>query len=116
MAKPYSGQIPFDVDGNFQRYPGGSYGSSPPVWRDNEVFETVLTFEGFERGRSAAYVRLTESNGRTVYMFLMHLEECLLTQGRGFMNGNQLGGWWTYAKRGQNYGIAPADPADEEIS
>ena len=114
MSKPFKGQIPFTTEGNFLRYPL-PYRSDDTVWRDNEVFETVLTFEGFERGRSAAYVRLLDQEGRKTYMFLMHLEECLLTIGRGFVNGNQLPGWWTYAKRGTNYGIAPTDP-HEEIS
>lgn len=91
-------QIPF-IDGNLQHYPG----HSPKLeWRENCTFSATLIFKGFQRGRSAAYaVFHLEETGQQYPMFLKDLGAVMLSEVRG----GKVSGWWTFCKRGANYGI-----------
>jgi hypothetical protein len=111
MAKPGNYQIPFDRDGNQQHWPDPEYewpegygAGKPrlevaPVWQDNSIFGDVLTFDGYSRGRSAAYFGFTRLDGKKVTMFLAEFTEVVPHMVRG-----KIGGTFTFVKRGQNYG------------
>lgn len=101
--------IPFDSEGNQQHYPEPSYERVPggdrtiridPEMRPNFEFDDTLTYEGFSRGRSAAYVLFKRSDGKQVTMFLKELDELMPR-----MCGGQVTGRFTFIKRGQNYGV-----------
>ena len=111
MAKPkiYDGQIPFTQSGNQQHYPepwvtaqGGL------VWKDNEIFTDTLTFDGFSRGRSAAYATFTrKSNGGEVVVFLTDLDVMIEHMHCGIITGE-----FTFCKRGMNYGCKLVNPSE----
>jgi hypothetical protein len=109
MARTGNYLIPFDSDGNQQHYPERSYEPVPgtdrtrivdPDWRPNFEFEDTLTYEGFSRGRSAAYVLFRRGDGKRVTMFLKELDELMPR-----MCGGHVTGRFTFIKRGQNYGV-----------
>lgn len=99
-------QIPFDRKGNQQHYPEtwwvGEYPNHKaegPNWRDNEPFEDTLTFDGFSRGRSAAYFHFKRADGTTVCVFLADIGRIMMRMVRGEVRGT-----FQFTKRGQNYG------------
>jgi hypothetical protein len=108
--KPYTGQIPFDKDGSLIRYAyPQNYPQSPQIiWKDNYIFKEVLTFEGFGRGRSAAYAVFRGQHSQTYTMFVTDLSD-LLSRGNDSHTNTIIKGtfWaeWTFCKRGSNYGI-----------
>lgn len=113
----YDGQIPFDGDGNQQHYPDRWTDKNAvrqenedelsfyrrryrePVWTPNHEFEAVLTFNTFNRGRSAAYAEFLRETGKTVIVFLADLENMI-----PYMSGGAIRGRFTFCKRGQNFG------------
>ncbi len=105
--KPGNYQIPFHK-GSLCHYPG--WPEQPDEWRDNYVFVAELAFQGFNRGRSAAYAEFKDLATGAVYpMFLTHMQDVLtgysLKQGR-------VKAAWTFCKCGQNYGLCLApEPA-----
>lgn len=94
--------IPFDKDGNQLHYPG--YGSID--WRPNTEFVGVLKYEGFSRGRSAAYFNFRTADGKSVTVFLKEMDEMM-----PHMNGGKVVGVFKFVKRGENYGCTLIRPA-----
>lgn len=91
-------KIPFDGDGNQLHYPekwcqGGLH------WHDNAPFATTLTYDGYSRGRSAAYFDFKDRHGKSVVVFLKDFE----TMVPHMVNGG-ITGTFQFTKRGQNYG------------
>jgi hypothetical protein len=76
-------------------------------WVDNDPFDAVLTFTGFERGRSAAHAIWVDNEGHEYQMFLTDFSELLLDGGTTMVGGKVLA-TWRVRKRGRNYGIALA--------
>jgi hypothetical protein len=68
--------------------------------REDKPFYAVMTYTGFERGRSAAYTMWKDQDGNTYPMFLaeLHVILPLLSQG-------SIATMWRVTKRGQNFGI-----------
>lgn len=102
-------QAPYDLDGNLMHYPETQRrGQWPdlefiqPDWRDPAPFTAHLTYQGYKRGRSAAYFEWADEQGRTFPMFLKDLDAILRSTevGPGGVTGT-----WAECKRGQNYGI-----------
>lgn len=71
-------------------------------WKPNVEFEARLTFNGFERGRSAAHAIFTDDGSNTQYqMFLKDFAD-MFEYG---VAGKYIYGKFTFVKRGKNYGI-----------
>lgn len=107
MAKKGNYQIPFDQHGNQQHYAeswwvqreDGKYERQGPEWRDNVPFEATLTYAGFSRGRSAAYLDFTDQNGKSVVVFMKDFDAIAPHLIKGAVTGT-----FMFTKRGQNYG------------
>ena len=97
----YKGKIPF-TDGGGLCFYAEQFTPQPFIWADNVLFDATLTFEFFERGRSAAHAVFKTSKGRRMSMFLVDLEEAIH---RGVFNGGKITGKFEFCKRGQNYGV-----------
>ena len=95
--------VPFDKDGNQLHY---EWDTHRPVWVDNFEFTDVLTFDGFHRGRSAAYFTfMRKSNGKKVTVFLKDL--CAFFP---YFDKGGIYARFTFCKRGQNYGCRLVKP------
>lgn len=96
-------EIPFDAKGNQQHYGEnwGIDGRCGSKWKQNFDFNDVLTYEGFERGRSAAYFIFRRTDGTQVTMFLKEFDSCVK-----HFNAGKVTGRFRFIKRGQNYGVA----------
>ncbi len=109
----YQGQIPFhyaDREKKVGRRLCSYEKDSPDFWEDNHKFEADLTFKEFRRGRSAAHAIYLDDDQEEWVVFLTHLREIIET---GTLV-NMVHGIWTYAKRGQNYGIRLIRRLDED--
>lgn len=96
-------QVPFR-NGNLLHYPDSW--PTLPEWRDNYEFSATLTFAGFSRGRSAAYLNfMNPETGEFFPMFLADLSDVLT---RCTLEKGKVNALWTFCKRGQNYGICLA--------
>lgn len=105
----YSGKIPFDQHGSPIPYcPYCLHEDSRYVWRDNEPFEATLTFQRFERGRSAAHAIYAKADDPTwqATMFLSDVQT-LIENDAALLH---LRGTFVFVKRGQNYGIQLIEP------
>ena len=106
-------QVPYDDAGNLLHYPerttiwdnGGHRVIEPPM-KDAITFTGALTYEGFARGRSAAYFHVKDSAGRTYPMFMSDLDAVLRTI--GVKDGRIPEATWEPCKRGRNYGLRMA--------
>lgn len=83
-------------------------------WRGNDPFKVKIKMRGTERGRSAAYFRWEVLSGdlpegTLLPMFITDVGHVLM-QGIA-QEGGVIDGEFFVVKRGQNYGITPADPA-----
>lgn len=71
------------------------------IWIDNYTFSDVLIFDGYARGRSAAYFYLkSQTDNRRYTCFLTDFESIIFDMQNGIISGD-----FTFCKRGQNYGI-----------
>lgn len=95
-AKKGDYQIPFDGAGNQLHYPESW---KEMVWRDNTPFETTLTYDGYSRGRSAAYLGFKTTEGKGVTVFMTDFEAMVPRMVKGEVTGT-----FRFTKRGQNYG------------
>jgi hypothetical protein len=66
---------------------------------DNYEFEDTLTYDGYSRGRSAAYFSFLRSDGRKVTVFLTDFESIVNHMVKGKITGK-----FTFCKRGMNFG------------
>lgn len=96
-------QLPFR-DGALLHYP--DYPTTTINWCDNHTMSATLTFQGFERGRSAAYAIWQTGDGKPWPMFLKDLGDVLA---RCDVRKASVTALWTFCKRGANYGIRLAD-------
>jgi hypothetical protein len=73
------------------------------VWLPNYVFEDTLVYDGYSRGRSAAYFGFkSKTTGRKFTVFLKDFEEGFAHE----MVKGEVKGRFTFCKRGSNYGTA----------
>lgn len=97
-------KVPFR-QGMLQHFPY----PTPDEWRDNCEFEAELTYQGFTRGRSAAYGEFIDrKTGQEFPMFLVDLNTLLKEK---TIHKGTVKAVWTFCKRGKNYGIRLAEPA-----
>lgn len=117
MAKAKTYKAPFDASGNLLHYPQTRYHynretgerwEEGPEWREVVPFPAVLKYEGFARGRSAAYFLWKDADGRQYPMFLADMDTFLK---REYANGPTMA-MWIVCKRGANYGIRLAEDKD----
>jgi hypothetical protein len=106
-------QIPFYTSGPYKGLAGYPDGYWPMEWRENCVFMDRLIFDGFQRGRSAAHaVFKSTTSGDRYEMFLRDLEDVLRVG--GIEKLGYLTTYFTFVKRGMNYGIKLATVPDEK--
>ncbi len=93
-------KAPFSTDGSLLSY---AYPEQRDVaWRDADTPVLLsLTFQKFERGRSAANAIWKDDKGRQYSMFLIDLQALILTG----VPTKTVAGKWVFVKSGQNYGI-----------
>ena len=132
--KPYDGQIPFcPRTGSLQTYPTAErvYLDKPdempqadwdnlpwnektellqPEWKDNFEFYAVLRAEDFVRGRSAARVVMVDEDDPNL-KFEMFLTDWTHMMQHCVMRFGEVGGHWTFVKRGTNYGLMLVEPS-----
>lgn len=74
-----------------------------PVWKPIVPIVATLEYDGYSRGRSAAYFWWKDIDTQVLYpMFMTDLDEILTD---GLIDGKCITGTFTIIKRGQNYGI-----------
>lgn len=122
MAKPKTWQAPYGPKGDLQHYPErtwrgcraeGTFEMIEPDWRDPAPFRAVLVYEGYARGRSAAYFLWKHYTRGTRYpMFLTDLDDILSSR---TIPKQGVHATWIECKRGQNYGIRLATAAEIEM-
>jgi len=96
-SENYKSYLNEDIERNYETR------SVPPTWVENCEFEAVLEFQGFCRGRSAAYAEFLDlSEGVKYTMFLKDLDELIKNRD---ISWGQVHSIFTFCKRGQNYGI-----------
>lgn len=88
-------KIPFDMEGNQKHFPPYNV-----IWRDNFVFEDTISYDGYSRGRSAAYFHFKGTNDKSMTMFLSDFEDVI-----PYLNNGKVSGKFTFCKKGQNYGV-----------
>lgn len=100
--KIYKGDIPFSkINGNQLHYPEFNH-----EMRENFIFEDVLKFDGYSRGRSAAYLNfIKKSDGKKVSVFLTDFVEGIVPN----MIKGTVKGKFTFCKRGANFGCKRLD-------
>ena len=105
MSKKKPGEYPIPFrDGNLCHYP--SWPTEPNEWKENFSFTAELTFQGYRRGRSAAYMQLKALATGPVYpMLLTHFAD--VVHGYKLLRG-KVSATWTFCKCGQNYGLCLA--------
>ena len=83
---------------------GRDYVVRGPEWRPIAEFTATLAYDGYSRGRAAAYTwwKAVTATGTRYPMFMTDLDELLNS---GLMRGSSLTGRFTVVKRGQNYGV-----------
>jgi len=92
----YEGKIPFNDKGQMH-YPEIWHGEIK--WLDNYKFKGLIKLIGMERGRSAAYFIVEDSNGKQYTMFCTDILGMLL------MKEIKFDGIFEFCKRGMNYGV-----------
>lgn len=118
-AKTY--KAPYGIKGDLQHYPQnwwtanlltGEREMHEPEWRVPAPFRAVLVYEGYARGRSAAYFVWRHSITGTRYpMFMTDLDAMLRTRTIPIQGVHST---WIECKRGSNYGIRVATAAEIE--
>lgn len=104
--KLYKGQIPFrtNPDGSkiFLDYDPSGYYSNSTEHIDNYIFEDILSYITYGRGRSSITFHFESIINNNKYsMFVSNMDE-ILKQG---LCVQELSGFWTFRKQGANYGI-----------
>lgn len=96
--------IPFDKQtGEMLHYAWAWHnGVDTLEWRDNYEFTATLKWDGFQRGRSAAYLQWVDAEGTHYSMFLQQFDEVMRA---ACLHDDRARGVWTFCKRGENYGV-----------
>lgn len=123
MAKLKTYKAPYDRNGNLMHYPETQWWydeetqqrhDAPPEWRVPEPMRAVLVYEGYARGRSAAYFMWRHSTTGTRYpMFMTDLDAMLRARTIPIQGVHAT---WIECKRGSNYGIRVATAAEIEAA
>lgn len=102
-------KAPFSTDGSLYHYCSAWDEQNGIEWKDSSyIFDAVLEFDGYCRGRSAAYfIFKNKHTGARYPMFLTDIEDMLKFK---IIAMGQTGGRWGVVKRGANYGIQSRDP------
>lgn len=113
-------EAPYDRDGNLCHHetdgrwyetigPGPrDYVFHEPEWKPIAEFAAALVYDGYGRGRSAAYAFWKDTaSGARYPMFMTDLDAVLSS---GVMQGSTVTGRFTVSKRGQNFGITYLGP------
>lgn len=97
-------KAPFTKDGSLLHYCDSYYNQNEIIWKDsNYTFDAVLEFNGYQRGRSAAYFMFKhKETGATYSMFLTDMDDLLK---HSIIAMGMIGSRWGVVKRGSNYGI-----------
>lgn len=85
--------------GSLEYYP---FNDTNLEWVKNKVFEETLEYIGYSRGRSSATFQFKDSTGADYSIFMKDMNDLLMT--KDIING-EIKGFWTYCKRGKNFGI-----------
>lgn len=122
MSKEKKRCIPFRLNGEMLEYVGyklseseiekcyadGSYvvpgdtWKSQCIWQPNKPFETILYYDGFERGCSSAKFRFKDPcTDRRYWMFMTDMDDLI----RRDVSILSIYGKFQYCQRGNNYGI-----------
>lgn len=98
--------IPFDKKSdNMLDYTWGAIGeeTATVAWKENYEFNDTLEFTHFTRGRSSVKAHFKSfTDGKLYEMFLTDFEKVVLS---GKLDHAELSGFFTFCKRGANYGI-----------
>ena len=71
-------------------------------WRSNYEFDTIMTLDSINRGRSAANFTVTDSDGNSYIMFMKDLFDACQNS---VISKGEIAGKFTFCKRGTNYGV-----------
>lgn len=123
MAKLKTYKAPYDRNGNLMHYPETQWWydeetqqrhDALPEWRVPEPMKAVLVYEGYARGRSAAYFMWRHATTGTRYpMFMTDLDAMLRARTIPIQGVHAT---WIECKRGSNYGIRVATAAEIEAA
>lgn len=91
-------QIPLDGNGNMVQY---QYDIKVDKMVDNFEWIDLLCYEGYGRGRSAAYFMFrSQTTEKRYYVFMTDFDKMIPLMMNGFVQAK-----FTFVKRGRNYGI-----------
>ena len=73
-------------------------------WKKNFKFHDTLEISGMEHGQSAKYLLLVSmTTGKKYTMFVRDVIDMIRN---ATIDHGKIEAWWTFTKRGQNYGVA----------
>lgn len=117
--QPKTYKVPYNSKGDLQHFSSNYWTTDPatgeremhaPEWRTPVPFRAVLMYEGYARGRSAAYFLWRHYVTGTRYpMFMTDYDEMMRTRTIPIQGVHAT---WIECKRGQNYGIRIATEAE----
>ena len=96
-------------EGRLQHYTPTARLEEDIEWRAEHTFKATMTYHSFTRGRSAAYILLTDELGRQQPIFLAEFHDVIPHLIKGTMSGV-----WTITKRGLNFGLKLVKPQEEK--
>jgi len=94
------GPMQWDEGGYWMQSSNGTFEKYPIMWKDNSVFYKKLACTGYGKGRSSVTFVFTDDEKITYYMFLSDLYRCIRHLEKGTLSG-----YFTFVKKGTNYGI-----------
>ena len=111
MKKPY--KIPFYKEGGqLVDYTPYREGHGDYIeWKDNYTFQDEMRVVDTKRGRSAAHFVIESC--RTGTKYTLFLTDALTIFQKGIIVNGVVSGWWTFVKRGSNYGLKLYFPISE---
>jgi hypothetical protein len=124
QKKPGTYKIPFSYDPKSKYWSMMDYTSAkdgevapagtarwgaPDQWRENCVFDAMLTLTGNHRGRSAARFSVRSEYRKERYSMAMDAFYQAVVE-FGVEPGGIIKGTWTFRKQGSNYGLYPVLP------
>ncbi len=102
--------VPYTAMGDAIGYKGYDY-DYPEFKQKNFIFEDVLSFTGFYRGRSSIKAHFESTTTNNKYeMFIVDLEKILLNTDQ---NLREIKGEFCFRKAGANFGVVLLDEENE---